>query len=760
VGREPAAKGHHRHGRRSVRAEERGGERDGERGGPVTERLQDLFGQMLDSEPPLAATHGSVLGEGRRLRRRRKLLVRTSTAGLAALALVAGGLAAMALRSAPVSGAPGYPVPDGALFVAPAGSDSAGGGIGAPLRTLAAAVARVPAGGTVVLRGGTYREGLGGIDKRVTIQPYGTEQVWIKGSDVLPSWAPDGGAWRAVGWTSPLCQTCYPAGAVDSAHPLAGKPDQVFRNGTPLAQVGSRAQLRTGTFFIDPASLALYVGSDPTGATMEASTRWRALQLNAGAAGSVLRGLHFSEYAPHWNEDQLAAVIVAAPNAVVENNTFTRSATRSLGVFAAGVTVRGNSVVDNGGPGATVNRADGVVVEDNDFSRNNDAHYGVGGCGAFCTMAGLKVAHTAGLTVRHNTFAANDGSGFWCDLGCTDGTITGNTVTGNSNNGLFWEVSARASITGNTVRGNGRGIKISGSDRVTVTGNVVADNGTQLGVYDDARPASTDSYSAGRGLSWNTTGAVVSGNTFAGGTGLLLDTNRTAQVAAPGMFATLAGNTVAGTQRIQWCPSSCTRYADLAAFAAASGFPFGTATAGPDPTSSPTRIPPSSSSPPPASSSGPTPPPARQYLADPGFDSDPLWWRTFGPATTLAPVTAARTGGHALRVTGTGQIAGTTGTSATLRTVVGHRYAASCWVRSASPVSAILQLQEYTLDWLRVSDPVHTPALKLAEPNRWYQLTVTYTATRPGNQLPLSVFATTLGGTQSMLVDDCSLTDG
>ncbi len=469
-----------------------------------------------------------------------------------------------------------YPIPDGAVFVSPSGDDAAAGTEAQPLHTLAAGINKISSGGTVVLRAGNYRESIAGVNKRITLQPYPHEKVWIKGTDLVSGWTADGGDWRTTTWRSPFCQDCYPDDAINPSYPLAGKSEQAFRNGQALKQVGSRAEVVSGTFYVDPSTKELYVGDDPSGATMELSTRWRAILLNSGAAGSMIRGLGFSEYSPHWNEDQLAMVVDAAPNSVIENDVFTRSATRALGIYAAGIRVEGNTVDDNGGSGGTSNKADGTVFRDNTFNRNNNEHYAVSTCGAYCTMAGLKVAHTKDVVVEQNEFNDNDGSGFWCDLGCTDGQITANTVARNTNNGLFWEVSSTATISGNTVTGNARGLKVSGSDHTTVTDNTFTGNTTQVGVYDDARSPSSDAYSSGLGLTWDTSATVLTGNAFASAKTLLMDTNHTAQVAAPAMFSTVSGNQVTGTQSINWCPSACTTYSTLAAFRTATGIDFGT----------------------------------------------------------------------------------------------------------------------------------------------------------------------------------------
>jgi hypothetical protein len=50
-----------------------------------------------------------------------------------------------------------------------------------------AGLAKVPSGGTLVLRGGTYGESLGNITKNVTIQCYPGETVWFDGKGSLPN---------------------------------------------------------------------------------------------------------------------------------------------------------------------------------------------------------------------------------------------------------------------------------------------------------------------------------------------------------------------------------------------------------------------------------------------------------------------------------------------------------------------------------------------------------------------------------------------
>src|SRR4051812_29908891 len=76
-------------------------------------------------------------------------------------------------------------IPANALWVANGGSDTNPGTSTAPFATIHKALAIAPAGATVVVRGGTYRESLGPIKRKVTLEAYPGEQASVKGSVVV-----------------------------------------------------------------------------------------------------------------------------------------------------------------------------------------------------------------------------------------------------------------------------------------------------------------------------------------------------------------------------------------------------------------------------------------------------------------------------------------------------------------------------------------------------------------------------------------------
>lgn len=467
-----------------------------------------------------------------------------------------------ALFAAQAPGSTNYPVPADAVFAAPTGRDDGAGTQADPVRTVTAALSKAPAGGTVVLRAGNYRETVSSVTRRVTIQPFPREQVWFNGADVVTDWSRDGAGWRSTDWRSQLCQSCYAAEAIDPARPLAGQPDQVFVNGTELTQVAGPGELAAGRFYVTGDGTVV-IGTNPAGAQVEVSARWRAIQFNDTAAGSVLRGLGFRYYAPTWDEAQLATVIINGPDITVADNTLTRIAGTALAVTRPGAVVSGNHVTHNGYRGMVANRADNLVLKGNRFDTNNTAGFNTSGCGAYCTVAGAKITRSEGISITGNSFSANRGAGFWCDLGCISATVSGNTVADNSGNGLYYEVSTGAVIKDNAISRNGRGLKISGSDNVTISGNTFTANSIDLGVYDDSRDPASDPHSASQNLTWDTAQVRVTGNRFVIATdpnAMLLDTNRTSQVSAPEMFKAFSSNTFQPAEggRVNWCEAKCT----------------------------------------------------------------------------------------------------------------------------------------------------------------------------------------------------------
>jgi parallel beta-helix repeat protein len=473
-----------------------------------------------------------------------------------------------------------YPIPAGALLVAPWGADANDGAADRPVRTVARAVEAAPAGSTIVIRAGTYRESVPTFSKPLTLQPYPGETVWMKGSVVVTGWVADGATWRRDGWTATFCQTCYPPGGIDPAHPAAGLPDMVFVDGAPLAQVTSKAAVRPGTFFVDRAGAALSIGSDPTGRTVEASVHAVGLHMVTGARGTTVRGLGFAHYAAHANPGQ-GAVVGDTESLTFEHNTVAWSAGKGLVVYAPGAVVRGNTFAHNGVAGLDMWHADGAVVAGNHFLGNNRERFVVSG--PVAEAAGAKITRSRRIVLEDNVSERNVGTGLWLDDSTADARVVRNLVRDNAHTGIDVEISTRAVVASNVVARNRTGISVNNASDVRVYNNTLSRNGVNLAVTDDER-VNAEPAERALGITWVTARVTFVNNLLSGPAGaatpflLVRDYNSSPLKPAEAMLATSDHNgfyrprrSVPGPLVEWWRGTARALYASLAAYQAGTG---------------------------------------------------------------------------------------------------------------------------------------------------------------------------------------------
>lgn len=422
--------------------------------------------------------------------------VATATVQPSALALtVANGTVAgeAAAGSAAVGGVT-YPVPPGALFVAPTGSDTSAGTAGAPLRTVARAIAVATSGQTIVLRGGSYHESVTIPDaKRLTIQSYPAEAAWFDGSRAVINWVQSGTGWRADGWTthfdaSPTFTRGAPDGTspgwqwVNPAYPMAAHPDQLWIGNTPQLQVQWLSQLRPGTFFADYPNNRLYVGTNPIGTAVVASDLQKAVIMRG--PGSVLRGVGVRNYAP--SVPDFGAVSVSSPGMTLEDVVIDSSATVGLSVQSTDTTIRRVTVTHSGLLGIHADSADRLVLDSTRAQANNTEHFNTSP-----VAGGVKVTRSRTVSVLNGVYADNAGCGLWVDESVYDARITGNDLQRNARYGLKAELSARVTVANNLVTGNADdGVLMANTSGAKIWNNTIVGNRRSINLTQDSRLAS------------------------------------------------------------------------------------------------------------------------------------------------------------------------------------------------------------------------------------------------------------------------------
>lgn len=380
-----------------------------------------------------------------------------------------------------------YSVPSGAVFVSPSGNDAAAGSQSAPLRTINRAITVAPAGGTVVLRAGSYNESLQ-IFKKVTIQNFPGEAAWLDGAVPVTGWVKDGSVWRKDGWTTRFDHSpTYTKGAadmagdwrmLDSTAPMAAHPDQLWVGGSALSQVASRGQVSGGKFYVDEAGARLYAGSDPTSGAAASNQQYA---INIRADGVTVRGIGVRRYAPSvW---QMGAVTVERPNATLENVNITDSATTGLSVLSSGATLTKVTSQNNGMLGIHGNHADNIRMTGVLVRNNNTEKFHVGP-----VAGGLKFTKSRGVTVTNSSFADNNGHGFWEDQSVYNSIFSGNDFLRNTGYGLFLEISAKAIVADSLIMNNKReGLLINNFANVQIWNNTIVGNSRPIWLAQDTR---------------------------------------------------------------------------------------------------------------------------------------------------------------------------------------------------------------------------------------------------------------------------------
>jgi parallel beta-helix repeat protein len=396
---------------------------------------------------------------------------------------------------APPVGSTRYPVPADARVVAAAGDDGATGTAAAPWRTIRHAVAAAPDGSTVVVRGGTYHESVVvPYGRRITLQNWPGEAVWLDGSTAVAGWVQEGSAWRRDGWTARFDSSIPGYGSsafnmLDPAHAMAAHPDQVWVDGNGQRQVGSRAEVGPGTFYVDEAAQRLFLGTSPAGRSVRASDLAEAIYLNH-ASGSVVRGLGVRRYATpilRYGTVKAFGDGTRLQDLVVED-----SATVGIGVKGTGVTVDHTTVRRQGQLGIQAYQSDNLVLTANRVEGNNSERFA-----EIPVAGGIKITSSRHLRIAANSVRGNGSTGIWLDESCYDARIVSNNVVGSSRHGIYFELSAQAIVADNVVVDSGRSaIRVADSANVRIWNNTVLRAGAGVDIVDGPRVA-TDLSTAG-----------------------------------------------------------------------------------------------------------------------------------------------------------------------------------------------------------------------------------------------------------------------
>jgi hypothetical protein len=348
-----------------------------------------------------------------------------------------------------------------------------------------AAIDAGPAAASLCLQGGTYRISRPLEPKRGQ-RLYGRQGTILSGARPIRGWTRDPGTgfWWHEGDTAAVAPA---TGRCAGATVACQDPADVWRDDVRLSPAPSLAGLGPGRVYVDRASDRIMVADDPTDAVMERSvTPWAVVagSVNHGRSGVVLAGLVVQRFA----SPAQTAAIQMGPDWMVEGVEVRQN--HGLGVAVGSHSVlRGSHVHHQGQLGVGGSGSVGALVEGNEIDHNNTAGYD----GQWEAGGGKWIGGNRDLTVRGNYVHDNVGPGLWTDSDNVDTTYEHNLVRDNTGVGILHETSYAALILGNDVRHNaedaagrsiwhGADILLNCAQHVRIQGNTVASNSNGIGL--------------------------------------------------------------------------------------------------------------------------------------------------------------------------------------------------------------------------------------------------------------------------------------
>ena len=276
-----------------------------------------------------------------------------------------------------------------------------------------------------------------GVHRNQSIRPkhhnsfYGEPGTILSGSRQVTGIYRSGNYWVAPNQT----QEAPKSGVCSAGISICGFPEQFYINGQGLQIVNSLGEVGAGKFWFDYAGNNIYFTDDPINKSVEASVTTTAFEPTGDYV--TISNLIVEGYSNNYS----TAVIDGTGKRqwIVTNNEVRWN--HAMGIRVGSFSeVRSNNVHHNGQMGIW-SAGDNIVIQDNQIAYNNLMRFEVR-----YEAGGTKFLQSRNLIVRGNFAHHNLGPGLWTDMDNIDALIENNVAEDNEWNGIWHEVSYRATI--------------------------------------------------------------------------------------------------------------------------------------------------------------------------------------------------------------------------------------------------------------------------------------------------------------------------
>ncbi len=370
----------------------------------------------------------------------------------------------------------------------------------AQLRTISAAAARVAAGDTVIIHGGTYREHViveasGTAEQPIRFVAAPGERVMITGADEIADWEKADRRQHIyrTSWPHVFLARASLTHPSDDYHLLTGRAEQVIVDGYLLRQVLDRKHLSRGSFYVDLDAKQLYAwghGNEPLNGRVRVEAATRSRLWESRGDHLHLRGLRFRYAANHA---QMGAVQLRGDHGVVEDCSFERANACGVSFTGQHLVARRCAFQDNGQLGFGGGRPHHLLLTECLVRNNNTKRFY-----RHWEAGGNKIALARGVVFEKSVFVENRGSGIWFDIGNEDCVVRNCLIADNEEAGIFYEISYRLHAHDNVIVGNGftgapaaggllTGIAVANSPGCVITRNLIVGNWSGISYRENPR---------------------------------------------------------------------------------------------------------------------------------------------------------------------------------------------------------------------------------------------------------------------------------
>ena len=384
-------------------------------------------------------------------------------------------------------------------FVAVNGNDTTGNGsLATPYATVTKAYSVAMANDSIIIRGGTYNESninITSSSKPVKIVAYPDEKVptfngarsasgWINEGTLsyLPNYVPRTVSGTGSGINFGACENQTPS--------CLGKyVDQAWVGNTKLKEVGSKAEVAAGKFWVDRTAGVnrMYLAqSDVSKGNVQVSDKY--WLFNITTPNVTIEGIQITRYSNTAQDSAVIKLGQSASNSILRNIEVFDSAFQAI-QFGGSSAINSNSILEN----ATVEGSNwmgvGALYTDNFTIKSSKIGY-MNLADEFTRSpqsGALKTSRTWYTKVVNSLIIDNNSHGLWFDQSNFKVEIANNTITNNSGTSVFFEISDDLLLINNYIKGGGENVKLAGSSGLKLVNNTIVGGKNPIGIYIDSR---------------------------------------------------------------------------------------------------------------------------------------------------------------------------------------------------------------------------------------------------------------------------------